>query len=65
MTAIMLQTITSIYAKFAEKSPFISANTYEKNIVCTNYCIANHDNKTRFYPLVNIILYYLEMLRSY
>ena len=48
MAAIMLQTITSFYTKLSGKSLFISANTYEKYIVCKDYCIAHHDDKTCF-----------------
>ena len=33
-----------------QKSLFISANTYEKYIVCTGYSIAHHDVKTCFLP---------------
>ena len=50
MAAIMLQTIPSFYAKNSEKSLFISATTYEKNIVCKDYCIAHHKEKTCFLP---------------
>ena len=50
MAAIMLQTIPSFYAKISEKSLFISATTYEKYIVCKDYCIAHHDDKTCFLP---------------
>ena len=50
MAAIMLQSIPSFYAKFSEKSLFISANTYEKYIVCKDYCVAHHDDKTCFLP---------------
>ena len=50
MAAIMLQTIPSFYAKFSEKSLFISAKKYEKYIVCKDYCIAHHDDKTCFLP---------------
>ena len=46
----MLQTIPSFYAKISEKSLFISLNTYEKNVVCKDYCIAHHDDKTCFSP---------------
>ena len=46
----MLQTIPSFYAKISEKSLFISANTYEKYIVCKDYCIAHHNEKTCFLP---------------
>ena len=50
MAAIMLQTIPSFYTKLSEKSLFISVNTYEKYIVCKDYCIAHHDEKTCFLP---------------
>ena len=50
MAANMLQTIPSIYTKLSEKSLFISTTTYEKYIVCKDYCIAHHDNKTCFLP---------------
>ena len=50
MAVIMLQTIPSFYAKVSEKSLFISANTYEKYIVCKDYCIAHHNDKTWFLP---------------
>ena len=48
MAAIMLQTIASFYAKVSEKSLFTSANTYEKYIVCKDYCIAHHNDKECF-----------------
>ena len=50
MAAIMLQSIPSFYAKISEKSLFISATTYEKYIVCKDYCIALHNEKTCFLP---------------
>ena len=50
MAAIMLQTIPSFYTKLSERSLFISTNTYEKYIVCKDYCIAHHDDKTCFLP---------------
>ena len=50
MTAIMLQSIPSFYAKVSERSLFISATTYEKYIVCKDYCIADHNEKTCFLP---------------
>ena len=46
----MLQSIPSFYTKLSGKSLFISANTYEKYIVCKDYCIAHHDDKTCFLP---------------
>ena len=50
MAAIMLQEKPSIYTKLSEKSLLISANTYEKVLVCKDYCIAHHDDKTCFLP---------------
>ena len=50
MATIMLQTIPRFYAKILEKSFFISATTYEKYIVCKDYCIAHHNEKTCFLP---------------
>ena len=46
----MSQTIPSFYTKSSEKNLFISANLYEKYIVCTNYCNAHHNDKTCFLP---------------
>ena len=50
IAAIMLQAKPSFYAKISEKSFFISASTFEKFIVCKDYCIAHHDDKTCFLP---------------
>ena len=50
MAAIMLQTIPRFYAKIPEKSLFISAKKKEKLIVCKDYCIAHHDDKTCLLP---------------
>ena len=50
MAAIMLPTIVSFYTKNPGKGLFISAKTYEIYIVCTDYCIAHHDDKTCFLP---------------
>ena len=47
----MLRTIPSFYAKVSGKSLFISATTYEKDIVCKDYCIAHHNGKTCFLPV--------------
>ena len=46
----MLQSNPSFHAKTSEKSLFISATTYEKYIVCKDYCIAHHNEKTCFLP---------------
>ena len=46
----MLQSIPSFYAKISEKSLFISGTTYEECIVCKDYCIAHHNEKTCFLP---------------
>ena len=48
MTAIMLQSIPSLYTKFSEKNLLLSASTYENYIVCKDFCIAHHDDKTCF-----------------
>ena len=53
MAAIMLQSFPSFYTKFSEKGLFISARTYEKDIVCTYYCIGHHDDKTCLFPGCN------------
>ena len=50
MAAIMIQTIPSFYTKISEKRLFICANTYEKHIVCKDYCIANHHDRTCSLP---------------
>ena len=50
MAAIILQTVPSFYAKISEKSLFIYAKTNEKNIVCKDYCIAHHDDRTCSLP---------------
>ena len=50
MIAIMLQTTLRFYTKTSEEGLFISANTYEKYIVCKDYCIAHHNDKTWFLP---------------
>ena len=65
MAAIMLQTIPSFYAKISEKSHFISAKTYEKFLVCKDYCIAHHNDKTCLLPACknhNILLGEIEEL---
>ena len=46
----MLQVIPSLYTIYSKNSLFISANTYEKNIVSKEYCIARHDDKLCFLP---------------
>ena len=48
MAAFMLQSFPGFYAKIWEKNLFISATTYEKYIVCKDYCIAHHNDKTCF-----------------
>ena len=50
MAAIMSQTNASFSTKISEKSLFISAISYEKYIVCKDYCIAHHDDETCFLP---------------
>ena len=60
MAGIMLQTIPSFYANLLEKSLFISATTYEKYIVCKDYCIAHHNEKTFFSPACKYHIVLLE-----
>ena len=50
MAALMLQAIPSFYTELSETSLLISANTYEKHIVCKDYSVAHHDDKTCFLP---------------
>ena len=50
MAAIMLQAKPSFYAKISENSFFISASTYEKYIVCKEFCIAHQNERTCFLP---------------
>ena len=61
MAAIMLQTIPGFHAKVSEKRLFISATTYEKDIVCKDYCIAHHNRKTCFLPACK---YHIVLLRN-
>ena len=51
MAVIMLQTIPGFYANISEKSLFISAKTNENYIICKDYCIAHHDDKTCLLPV--------------
>ena len=54
-----------ILCKNFRKSLFISAKTYEKFIVCKDYCIAHHDDKTCLLPACkyhNILLGKIEEL---
>ena len=59
MATIMLQSIPSLYTNFSEKGLFISAGTYEKYIVCADYCIAHDDDKTCFLP---VCIYHIVLL---
>ena len=56
MGAVMLKTIPSFYATISEKSLFISATTYEKYIVCKDYCIAHYNEKTCFLPACEYLI---------
>ena len=55
----MLQAIPSFYGNNSEKDLFISAKTYEKYIVCKDYCIAHDDDITCFLPTCK---YYIRLL---
>ena len=47
----MLQALPSFYAHYADKSLFISTNSFnQKFIVSQDYCVAHHDKSTCFLP---------------
>ena len=48
MAAVMLQAISSFFAEYSEKCLFSSSNTYKKYIVCNDYCVVFHNDKTCF-----------------
>ena len=50
MAAILLQTMLSFYAKISEKVSSFLQLPIKKNIVCKDYCIAHHNEKTYFLP---------------
>ena len=50
MAAIILQTTPIFNTKISEKGLFISAQIYENYIVCKDYCIVHHDDKTCLLP---------------
>ena len=50
MAAVMLQVIPTFYTIYSKNSLFASENTYEKNIVSKEYCIARHDDMMCFLP---------------
>ena len=50
MAAVMLQVIPSFCTNYSKNSLVISANTYEKDIVSKEYCIAHQDDKICFLP---------------
>ena len=68
MAAFMLRSTPRFYTKILEKSLFISANTYEKYIVCKDYCIVHHDDKTCFLPAckyhIKLLGYVEELLKK-
>ena len=55
----MLQVIPSFFDEYSENCFFISANTYKKCIVCNDYRVAFHNDKTCFVSICkfhNILL---------
>ena len=50
MAAVRLQVIPSFYTNYSKNSLIFTANTYEKLILCKEYCIARHDDKMCFLP---------------
>ena len=51
--SINVENNPSFYRKFSEKKLFVSANTFEKYIVYTDYCIVHYGDKTYFVPACN------------
>ena len=49
----MLQRMGSFYTKRSERSLPNSTKTYKEQIVCKDYSIAHHDDKTCFLPVCN------------
>ena len=43
MASAMSQLNLSFNAKYSNNNLFISATTYETNVVCKEHCIADHD----------------------
>ena len=50
LATIMLQAVPKFNAEVSEKTLSTSTNTYEKYIVCKDYCIAHHEDRTCFLP---------------
>ena len=46
----MLRVTPSFFTSYSKNSLSISANTYEKNFLSKEYCIARHDDKMCFLP---------------
>ena len=52
--AVMLQMIPTFNANCSKNKPFLSANTYEKYVVCNYYCVACHDAEVCFLPVFGL-----------
>ena len=50
MAGVILQVIASFYTHYSNNRLFISANTYEKDFVSKEHCIARQDDKMCFLP---------------
>ena len=52
MAVVVIQSIPRFSANFSKNSKqfFVSANTYEEDIKCKDYCFAHHDDKLCFLP---------------
>ena len=51
MAKVMMHVILGICADYSESCLFISANAYEKYIVCKDFCIYHHHDKLCFLPI--------------
>ena len=63
--AVRLQVIPSYFAEYSEKCLLNSAKTYKKYIVCNEFCVAFHNDKTCSVPnckIHNILLVNVEEL---
>ena len=50
MAAVIMQLISTFYAKYSTNSFSVPAKTYEKDIVCIEHRIARHKTEMSFLP---------------
>ena len=64
MPAVMLQVIPSFCRKFSKNSLFKSGNTYEKNIMSKDYCIARHDDEMCLLPSCRYLILHISEIEE-